>query len=83
MDKVSRFTASSLLTLVQMVDSDLGISYLPEMVKDSALLAGTQVKIWPLPEESYREIGLAWRRGSAREAEFQQLGEFIQAAYQH
>jgi LysR family hydrogen peroxide-inducible transcriptional activator len=83
MDKVSRFTASSLLTLVQMVDSDLGISYLPEMVKDSALLAGTQVRIWPLPEESYREVGLAWRRGSAREAEFQQLGKFIQAAYQH
>lgn len=81
MDKVSRFTASSLLTLVQMLDSDLGISYLPEMVKGSALLAGTHVKIWPLPEESYREIGLAWRRGSARETEFMQLGEFIKTTW--
>ncbi len=81
MDKVSRFTASSLLTLVQMVDSDLGISYLPELSKDSALLSGTQVKLWALPEESFREIGLAWRKGSAREAEFQQLGKFIQTAW--
>lgn len=32
-NKISRFTASSILTLVQMVDSDLGISYLPQMVK--------------------------------------------------
>jgi LysR family hydrogen peroxide-inducible transcriptional activator len=81
MDKISRFTASSLLTLVQMVDSDLGISYLPEMVKGSTLLTGTKVRIWPLPEESYREIGLAWRRGSARETEFLQLGEFIKSTW--
>ena len=53
-NKISRFTASSILTLVQMVDSDLGISYLPQMVKGSTLLAGTHVKLWELPEESYR-----------------------------
>jgi len=80
-DKISRFTASSLLTLVQMVDADLGISYLPEMAKGSSLLAGTKVKMWALPEDSYREIGLAWRRGSAREDEFAQLGKFIQSRW--
>jgi LysR family hydrogen peroxide-inducible transcriptional activator len=83
MDKVSRFTASSLLTLVQMVDADLGISYLTEMVKKSTLLTGTTVKLWPLPEANYREIGLAWRRGSAREAEFEQLGKFIQTTWEN
>ena len=57
-NKISRFTASSILTLVQMVDSDLGISYLPQMVKNSTLLEGTHVKLWELPEKSYREIGL-------------------------
>lgn len=82
MDKVSRFTASSLLTLIQMVDADLGISYLPEMVNGSALLSGTKVKTWPLPEDSFREIGLAWRRGSARETEFAQLGNFIETTWQ-
>ena len=80
-NKISRFTASSILTLVQMVDSDLGISYLPQMVKNSTLLAGTQVKLWELPEKSYREIGFAWRRGSAREAEFRKLGQFIQSLW--
>ena len=81
-NKISRFTASSILTLVQMVDSDLGISYLPAMVNDSTLLAGTKVKLWALPEQSYREIGFAWRRGSAREAEFRKLGGFIQDLWQ-
>jgi LysR family hydrogen peroxide-inducible transcriptional activator len=51
------------------------------MVKGSTLLTGTNVKIWPLPEESYREVGLAWRRGSAREVEFTQLGEFIKTTW--
>ena len=77
-NKISRFTASSILTLVQMVDSDLGISYLPQIVKGSTLLEGTHVKLWPLPEKNYREVGFAWRRGSAREAEFRKLGQFIQ-----
>ncbi|HPY40486.1 MAG TPA: LysR substrate-binding domain-containing protein [Thiolinea sp.] len=79
-EKISRFAASSLLTLVQMLDADLGVSYLPEMVIGSPLLAGTAVKLWPIAEESYREIGLAWRRGSAREQEFLQLGEAIRIA---
>ena len=77
-DKVSRFSASSVLTLSQMVNADLGITYLPEMVKYSSLLSGTDVKLWPTTENSYREIGLAWRRGSARAAEFEQLGKTIQ-----
>ena len=79
-EKISRFAASRLLTLVQMLDADLGVSYLPEMVIGSPLLAGTAVKLWPIAEESYREVGLAWRRGSAREQEFLQLGEAIRTA---
>jgi hypothetical protein len=44
LDKVSKFSATSLETLVQMVDS------------------------------SYREIALAWRKGSVRAEEFRHLG---------
>lgn len=76
-DSLSSFSASSLLTLVEMVDADLGVTYLPEMAVDSALLQRTQVRTWPLPESRYRTIGLVWRRGSARESEFRMLGEFI------
>ncbi len=76
-DTVSRFAASSLLTLVSMVDSDIGITYLTEMAKNSSLLQNTDIETYPLDEKSFREIGLAWRKGSAREEEFTLLGETI------
>lgn len=76
-EKVSRFAATSLLTLIEMVDADLGITFLPEMAKDSALLSATDVGLWPMGERSYREIALGWRRGSARADEFRELGAFI------
>ena len=76
--KVSRFAASSLLTLVEMVDADLGITFLPEMARGSSLLRNTRVRMHPVDDRSYRTIGLAWRKGSARSAEFKLLGDFIQ-----
>jgi len=76
-EKISRFSATSLFTLVQMVESDLGITFLPEMAAGSALLRGTKIKLTALQENSYREIGLVWRKGSARSDEFRQLAKFI------
>jgi LysR family hydrogen peroxide-inducible transcriptional activator len=78
-EKVSRFAATSLLTLVQMVDEDLGITYLPAMAEGSTLLANTHIRTWPLEAGAYRDIGLVWRRGSARGDEFRALGELIAA----
>ncbi len=76
-DTVSRFAASSLLTLVSMGDSDIGITYLTDMAKHSSLLQDTNIKTYPLDKKSYREIGLAWRKGSAREEEFKMLGDVL------
>ena len=75
--KVQQFAASSLLTLVEMVDADLGISFLPEMSHSSTLLKNTAVQLHPMPDSSYRNIGLAWRQGSSRVEEFAMLGNFI------
>jgi LysR family transcriptional regulator, hydrogen peroxide-inducible genes activator len=75
--KVNRFSASSLLTLIEMVDADLGITFLPEMAVGSSMLQKTAVKTYPLQEKSYRTIALAWRRGSSRAGEFKSLGEFL------
>jgi LysR family transcriptional regulator, hydrogen peroxide-inducible genes activator len=75
--KVAPFAANSLLTLVEMVDADLGITFLPEMARGTALLRNTKVKLAPLGDDSYRTIGLAWRRGSRRADEFRMLGAFI------
>jgi LysR family hydrogen peroxide-inducible transcriptional activator len=79
--KVRRIGASSILTLVEMVDADLGITFLPEMARDSLILKNTRVRMKPLEENAYRTIGLAWRRGTDREEEFRMLGEFL--AEQH
>ncbi|MBI1732444.1 MAG: LysR family transcriptional regulator [Gammaproteobacteria bacterium] len=76
-EKVNPIAASSLLTLVQMVDADLGITFLPAMAEGSALLANTRVKTYPLDKDAYREIGLVWRRGSRKAAEYKQLAELI------
>jgi len=78
-EKVSRFAATSLLTLIQMVDADLGITYLPALADGSPLLTNTHVRTYRLEKNAYREIGLVWRRGSARGAEFRLIGEFIRA----
>jgi LysR family hydrogen peroxide-inducible transcriptional activator len=75
--KVRPFAASSLLTLVEMLDADLGISFLPAMSRDSSLLRNTQVKLSEMGDRSYRTIGLAWRKGSTRGDEFKLLGNFI------
>lgn len=72
-----RFAASSLLTLVEMVDADLGITFLPEMARGTSLLKNTRVKMHPLDEKSFRTIGLAWRKGSDRVEEFKRLGDFV------
>jgi len=76
--KVQPFAASSLLTLIEMVDADMGISFLPEMAAGSALLRNTQVEMHPLGDRSHRKIGLAWRKGSNRVEEFRLLGSFLQ-----
>ncbi len=77
LNKVSHFAASSLLTLIEMVEADLGVTYLPEMAKDSPMLKNTNIQIQAMPKSSHREIGLIWRKGPARNKEFKMLGDFI------
>lgn len=76
-EKIRSFAASSLLTLVEMIDADMGVSFLPEMASGSALMKNTRVKLKPLDASSFRTIGLAWRKGSRRVEEFELLGEFL------
>ena len=76
-EKIRRFGASSLLTLIEMIDADLGVTFLPAMASGSSLLKNTRVRLWPLRENSYRTIGLAWRKGSRRVDEFRLFGEFL------
>jgi len=77
-EKIGRFSASSLYSLIQMVDSDLGVTFVPQMAVDSGLLKNTKVQTKDLKDKAYREIGLAWRKSSVRKEEFKLLADVIQ-----
>lgn len=67
---------TSLHTLVQMVNNDLGVTMLPQMALDAGILEGTEVVARPLKSKTaHREIALIWRKNSPREADFQLLAE--------
>ncbi|MDB5433252.1 MAG: LysR family transcriptional regulator [Caulobacter sp.] len=75
------FAATSLPTLVQMVNSGLGVSFLPAMAVEAGLTDHTAIVIRPLAtEHPSREIVVAWRKGSSRGAEGRVLAEVLQAA---
>ncbi|PJI43829.1 hydrogen peroxide-inducible genes activator [Ferrovibrio sp.] len=75
------FAATSLHTLVQMVDSGLGVTLLPRLALDAGILRGTDVTTRPLQDgDAARHIGLAWRRGTQRAKEFSLFGEALVAA---
>ncbi len=74
--QIEPFAATSLHTLVQMVENGLGVTLLPELALDSGLLRGTSLVVRPIEgEEAHRVIGLAWRQGSGRRPEFELLGQ--------
>jgi LysR family hydrogen peroxide-inducible transcriptional activator len=75
-----RIQATSLPTLVQMVAGGLGVTLVPERarsveVRDASLV----VKEFRPPVPS-RTIGLAWRRGAAREEEYRLLARTLARA---
>jgi len=74
--------ATSLHTLVQMVEGGLGVTLLPELAVRGGILRGTSLvtRLLAEPAEA-REIALVWRRGTQRQPEFRMLGEALIAAH--
>ncbi|HEY3799305.1 MAG TPA: hydrogen peroxide-inducible genes activator [Caulobacteraceae bacterium] len=74
------FAATSLPTLVQMVGSGLGVSFLPAMAVEAGLAEAAAVAVRPLAtEHAARQIVVAWRAGSSRAAEGRLLAEVLRA----
>ena len=80
LNKPGRFAANGLYTLIQMVNNDLGVTFVPEMAIKGGLLKNTNLAANKTAQTGYREIGLAWRKGSVRGEEFKLLGETIRDA---
>jgi LysR family hydrogen peroxide-inducible transcriptional activator len=75
------FAATSLPTLVQMVGSGLGVTFLPRMAVNAGLAEAAPVAVRPIaPEHASREIVVAWRAGSNRAVEGRLLAETLKAA---
>jgi len=74
----SRIEATSLNTLVQMVEGGLGVTLLPELAVKAGALKGTRLVARPFaPHVPSRRIALIARPGSARRRDFELLADFI------
>ena len=72
------FHATSLHTLVQMVDNGLGLTVLPKMAVDAGLLRGLKLDFRPFSSpNASRRIALVGRKTSSRGDEFRLLGDYL------
>lgn len=72
------FAATSLHTLVQMISSGLGVSFLPRMAVSAGLADTPGVVVRPIAAKApHREIVVAWRKGSSRAGEATRLAETL------
>jgi LysR family hydrogen peroxide-inducible transcriptional activator len=75
------FAATSLPTLVQMVGSGLGVSFLPRMAIEAGLARSADIAVRPLDaDHASREIVVAWRKHSLRAAEGELLAQVLRTA---
>jgi len=76
-EEISSLSATSLITLIQMVGQGYGVTLLPKMVTDAGPLPNN-VKIYkfksPVP---MRKIGLAWRNGTALDKNINAVREYL------
>lgn len=81
-DTVNTFGASSLSTIVEMVQAGFGITLLPEIclgVESRGRELGLVRFIEPEP---FRTLGLVWRSTSPRKADFIELGRLVTRAWE-
>ncbi|KCZ48344.1 hydrogen peroxide-inducible genes activator [Hyphomonas pacifica] len=76
--------ATSLGTLVNMIAGGLGVSLLPKLATDNGLSTGPDVALREFVRPVIgRQIGIAWRTGSPREADARKIGEIVKSAVRH
>ncbi|MCA8902409.1 MAG: hydrogen peroxide-inducible genes activator [Hyphomonas sp.] len=70
--------ATSLGTLVNMVAGGLGVSLLPRLAVDHGITTGSDIAVREFVRPVIgRQIGIAWRAGSPREADARKIGEIV------
>lgn len=74
------FAATSLPTLLSMVEEGLGITLLPQLAIDAGIVRGHSIGLTPLPNACPRRVVLAWRPTSPHATRFRQIAELLQIA---
>lgn len=80
LDEDQSFAATSLPTLVAMVEEGLGITLLPDLAVDAGAARGHALELRDLPDACPRRIALAWRASSAQTATFRKIANALTAA---
>ena len=80
LDQTEDFAATSLSTLVAMVEEGLGITLLPQLALDAGAAAGHALTLIDLPLACPRRIALAWRASSAHAGLFRTVGTYLKEA---
>ncbi len=75
LEEDTSFSATSLPTLVSMVEEGIGVTLLPNLAIDAGLTAGHDLHLSHLAGAAPRQIVLAWRKSSAQSDIFRTIGE--------
>lgn len=74
------FAATSLPTLMSMVEEGLGITLLPQLAVDAGIARGHAIALTPLPGACPRRVVLAWRATSPHLDRFREIASIFRQA---
>jgi len=77
LEEDASFAATSLPTLVSMVEEGLGITLLPDLATDAGLAAGHDLHLSELAGANPRRVVLAWRQSTAHADLFREIAETL------
>ncbi len=78
---MTKFGATSLTTVLQMVANGYGSTLLPEMAVPVEIRTDTPITLRHLEPEPSRTIGLIWRTSAPRQERFSELGDVIRGVW--
>jgi LysR family hydrogen peroxide-inducible transcriptional activator len=80
LDEDQSFAATSLSTLVAMVEEDLGITLLPQLAVDAGISRGHKLHLGDVQGACPRQVALAWRKSSPNVELFEKIAACMKQA---
>ncbi|MGO2010364.1 MAG: hydrogen peroxide-inducible genes activator [Pseudoalteromonas sp.] len=75
---INPFEATSLHTLLSMIEHKLGVTFLPQMAINAGILANKNMLATPSQGDSYRDIGILWRKTTGRIRDFKLFSKALE-----